>query len=220
MIEWGKSASGWAQLSVGSSGASARMRCSGEMPRKSSDQSCWSCIRPSRSGPRAGGDPRTAAKFVFQLPGGPAGVADEGADDAAGPVGVGDGGLRGKPDGPAQTLFFAPPERGKRELVVRDRAAMVDCELLQRGKFLALQEIAHGFSRRLIQDQAKGTGHPRRVRRAGSPSDGRCHPATTDPRAAACPWSWIGRSEWNGASATDEILVRAPRFANRRLRKI
>ena len=98
---------------------------------------------------RAGGDPRVPAEFVFQLAGGPPGVADEGADDAARPVGVGDGGLRGEPDGPAQALFFAPPEGGERELVLRDRAAVVDVKLLQRREFLAIEEIADGFSGRV-----------------------------------------------------------------------
>lgn len=77
---------------------------------------------------RVGGKPRAVAEFVFQLPGAPARVADEGADDVAWPVGVVHGLLGGDADGPAQALFFTPPEGGKRELVLGDGAAGVDGE--------------------------------------------------------------------------------------------
>ena len=103
-----------------------------------------------------GGNPRVAAEFVFQLTCAPPGVADEGTDDVAWAVGVVHGLLGGDADGPAQNLFFTPPEGGKSELVLGDGAAGVDGDEPQRGEILTGEEITDGFAGGVIENQAVG----------------------------------------------------------------
>lgn len=104
-----------------------------------------------------GGDPGAAAELIFELAGRPPGVADEGTDDAAGPVRLGDGILRGNTDGPAEAGFLAPPEGGKSELVAGDRPAIVNGKLAERGEFLLVEEVTDDFTSGLVQDEAEGS---------------------------------------------------------------
>ena len=98
-------------------------------------------------------DPRMLPQFVFELACAPARVADKRPHDTAGPVGV-DGGLfGGNAQCPVEAAFLGPPERAKRELIVRDRSACMYGEVPQRCEFLVLQEIPDPFVGWMIEDQ-------------------------------------------------------------------
>jgi hypothetical protein len=103
---------------------------------------------------RAGSDPRTVAKFVFELAGGPSGVTDERANQRAGSGGVFDGRFCGKAHRPAQA-FFPPPEGGKSELLTGDWPALVDRYFSQIDEVFAFQEIPDDMTGWLIEDQTE-----------------------------------------------------------------
>ena len=110
----------------------------------------WGCVNP-----------RILLNFVFQLAGSPAGIADEGADDAARALCL-DGGFCGRDaECPAETAFRAPPESGEGELIAGDGAAVVDGELAQCDKFFIGEDVADFVSGRLVEDEAEGTVHGR-----------------------------------------------------------
>ena len=97
------------------------------------------------------------AQFIFQLAGGPTGVADESSDQAAWPLRVGDGVLGRNSSGPAQTFFRAPPERREGQLVGSDWAALMHRKLRQARKLFSLQQVADGVAGGMVQNQPERT---------------------------------------------------------------
>jgi len=109
-----------------------------------------------QTGVGLGGDPGVAADLALKLAGGPAGVADEGADEGPRLAAALDGLVGGNADVPLQALVVGPPKGGKGQVLARDGSAEVDGDVFQGLEGLVLEKVADAVAGRMVEDQAEG----------------------------------------------------------------
>lgn len=127
----------------------------------------------------AGGDPRVPPQLAFELTGSPSGVADEGADEGAGALGMPDRLFCGEAERPAESLVVTPPEGGKSELIAIDGTAVIDREVSQRAEIFIRQQLADEVAGGVVENQSQGAFIGRKL---GEKDDGAVENPVTEGR--------------------------------------
>ena len=102
------------------------------------------------------GDPGLLAQFGLELSVGPAGIANEGADEGAGVLGMFDGVRRRNAGGESEAFFVGPPQGCEGEVFARDGTSDVHGDSGEGGELLVLEELSDPVAGRMIEDESEG----------------------------------------------------------------